>query len=496
MSAPVSASVTLGELAALLDGVIAEPGLGAVVPIRSIELTASAVEPGGLFAAAPGHRTHGARFASQAVAQGAVAILTDAAGAELVDDVAVPVLVVRDPRRALPAASAAIFRTAPADLAGLRLLGVTGTNGKTTVNAMLDAGLRACGERTAIVGTTGTVIDGVPVPTARTTPEAPHLHALLRRMIDAGVQDVCMEVSSIALEEHRVDGLRFTVAGFTNLTQDHLDYHGSMEAYFLAKARLFTPEHAMRGVIGIDDDYGRRLAEQASVPVQTWSIREAGGRQADWRLQGAHAVGPGVEVSLHTALPGEHNRANALLALAMLDAAGLDVVRAAQGVASVVVAGRMEVVRQAPIRGIVDYAHSPDAIERVLAALRPSTQGRIIAVLGAGGDRDREKRPLMGAAAARLADIVVVTDDNPRSEDPAVIRAAVRAGAQEAGMTAQVLDVAGRADAIGQAVALATDADTVVVLGKGHETGQEIAGVTHPFDDRVELARALEARTP
>lgn len=496
MSASTSASVTLGELATLLDGVMAEPGVGAATPIGSIDLAASEVESGGLFAALPGHRTHGARFASQAVAHGAAAVLTDPAGAALVQDASVPVLIVADPRRALGAACAAVFRTTPAALSGLRLFGVTGTNGKTTVNAMLDAGLRACGERTAVVGTTGTVIDGEQVPTSRTTPEAPHLHALLRRMIDAGVQDVCMEVSSIALEEHRVDGLQFTVAGFTNLTQDHLDYHGSMEAYFLAKARLFTPEHAKRAVVGIDDEYGRRLAAMASVPVQTWSISPIDALQADWRLQGGRALGPGIDVPLHTALPGEHNRANALLALAMLHDAGLDARLAAQGIASVVVSGRMEVVREAPVRGIVDYAHSPDAIERVLAALRPSTSGRIIAVLGAGGDRDREKRPLMGAAAARLADIVIVTDDNPRSEDPAVIRAAVRAGAQEAGMTAQVLDVAGRADAIEQAVALATEADTVVVLGKGHETGQEIAGVTHPFDDRVELVRALEAWSP
>ena len=485
----MSAAVTLGTLAALTNGRLEGPASS--IAITSIDLSAAAVTPGCLFAALPGRTTHGARFASEAMQGGAVAILTDAAGAAMIGEDVAPLLVVDDPRGQLPIVSAAVWRTTPADLGDLLLLGVTGTNGKTTVNAMLDAGLRSCGMRTGLIGTTGTVIAGERVPTARTTPEAPHIHGLLRRMLDAGVRAVCMEVSSIALEEHRVDGLPFSVAGFTNLTQDHLDYHGTMEAYFAAKARLFTPNHARAGVVGIDDAFGERLAVQATVPVQTWSLRRA----ADWQLRDGHAVGPGTDVWLSTRLPGEHNQANALLALAMLVAVGCEPAMAAAGIAGAVVPGRMEVVGEVPVRGIVDYAHSPDAIEAVLRAARPSTRGRLIAVVGAGGDRDREKRPLMGAAAARLADIVIVTDDNPRSEDPATIRAAVRSGAEGAG-AGQVLDVADRAEAIAAAVRLAADADTVVVLGKGHETGQEIAGVTHPFDDRVALRAALaEARS-
>ena len=484
----MSAAVTLGDLQAITGGRLAAGGAG--TPITSVDLVASAIGPGAIFAALPGRSTHGARFAAEAVERGAVAVLTDDTGIALLDAVPVPVLVVDDPRAALAVVSAAVSRTTPDALNFLLLLGVTGTNGKTTVNAMLDAGLRACGHRTALIGTTGTVIAGEAVPTARTTPEAPHVHALLRRMLDAGVDAACMEVSSIALEEHRVDSLRFTVAGFTNLTQDHLDYHGTMEAYFAAKAALFTPQHARFGIVGIDDDYGRRLASLASVPVQSWSLHDD---SATWRIRDGRAIGPEVSVPLETRLPGEHNRANALLALAMLVAAGCDPVMAATGIATAVVPGRMEVVADLPVRGIVDYAHSPDAIESVLRALRPSTSGRLIAVLGAGGDRDRQKRPLMGSAAARLADIVIVTDDNPRSEDPAGIRAAVREGAQAAG-AAQVLDVADRAEAIAAAARLAAQDDTVVVLGKGHETGQEIAGVTHPFDDRTVLAAALAER--
>lgn len=484
----MSAGPTLGALAAITGGRLTAGAEG--IPVTGVDLVASSITAGSIFAALPGRSTHGARFADEAARHGAVAVLTDDAGAALLEGLDLPLLVVPAPRLALPLVSAAVFRTGEADLAGLSLLGVTGTNGKTTVNAMLDAGLRACGRRTGVIGTTGTLIAGEPVPTARTTPEAPHVHGLLRRMRDAGVDAACMEVSSIAVDEHRVDGLRFAVVGFTNLTQDHLDYHGSMEAYFLAKAALFTPEHAALGIIGIDDEYGRRLADLATIPVQTWSLRDP---SATWRVESGTAIGPGVAVPLSTGLPGEHNRANALLALAMLVAVACDPEGAARGIAGAVVPGRMEVVAAAPVRGIVDYAHSPDAIEAVLRALRPSTAGRLIAVVGAGGDRDREKRPLMGAAAARLADIVIVTDDNPRSEDPAGIRAAVLRGAQAAGAAA-VLDVADRAQAIAAAARLAADADTVVVLGKGHEAGQEIAGVTHPFDDRLVLAAALGER--
>lgn len=467
----------------------------ATTPIASVELDSRAVEQGALFAALPGRHVHGAAFVPQAIARGAVAVLTDPAGAAMLQAGEVPVLVVEDPRAVLGAVSAAAYGTSASALTGMRLLGVTGTNGKTTVNAMVDAGLRAAGLRTALVGTTGTVIAGERIATVRTTPEAPHLHALLARMRDAGVQAAAFEVSSIAIREGRVDGIVFDVAGFSNLTQDHLDYHGTMEAYFLAKAALFTPERARRGIVGTDDDYGRRLLAMAPIPVEAWTL-DPGAPPTTWHYEGELAAGPdGTRVPLATRLPGEHNRANAILALGMLRAVGIDAQDAARGIAAAVVPGRMEVVSApgARVRGIVDYAHSPDAIERVLAALRPSTPGRLIAVVGAGGDRDAAKRPLMGAAAATGADLVIVTDDNPRSEDPAAIRAQLLAGA--AGRAAAVEEIGDRAQAIRAAVGHARGADTVVVLGKGHETGQEIAGVMHPFDDREQLAAALaEAR--
>lgn len=490
---------SLEAIAAACGGTVR--GASSSIPVSSVELDSRAVEPGALFAALPGRHAHGATFAEQAIARGAVAVLTDGEGAGLLADRAdtlVPLVVVQTPRSHLGAVSALVYGTAPADLAAMDLFAITGTNGKTTVNAMVDAGLRAAGRSTAIVGTTGTVIAGERIATARTTPEAPHLHALLRRMLDAGVTAAGFEVSSIALVEGRVDGITFTVAGFTNLSRDHLDYHGTMEAYYAAKASLFAPARCSMAVIGVDDEAGQRLAAQlamdGSVPMWTWSTLDSAavdGSAVDWTLRDGMAHGlDGTSVPLRTSLPGAHNLANALCALAMLRRAGIDARAAAAGIATAVVPGRVEVVSapQAPVRGIVDYAHSPDAIERVLAALRDSTPGRLIAVVGAGGDRDQEKRPLMGAAAARLADVVVVTDDNPRSEDPAVIRAAVLAGAAGAG---GVLEVAGRAEAIQAAVGLAQPLDTVIVLGKGHETGQEIAGTMHPFDDREALRAAL-----
>lgn len=487
----MSDAVELGVIAAAAG--VDFPAEYAFVQVSSVEIAASEVLPGCLFAALPGRNVHGAAFIAEAMSRGAVAVLTDADGARMASELSIPTIVVSDPRAAVGVVSACVYRTQPADLEHMLLFAVTGTNGKTTVNAMLDAGLRACGLSTAIVGTTGTVIAGVHLANSRTTPEAPHIHALLRRMLDAGVQAACFEVSSIALDECRVDALQFSVAGFTNLTQDHLDYHGTMESYFLSKSALFTPEHASRGVIGIDDDYGVRLAATTEIPVQTWSVSDP---QASWSLRGSEAVGPNVVVGLKTRLPGAHNMANALLAMGMLQSAGLDPHLAAIGIAEAVVPGRMEVVSTSPIRCIVDYAHSPDAVTVVLSALRESTSGRLIAVVGAGGDRDRQKRPLMGEAAARLADIVIVTDDNPRSEDAAVIRAQVLAGASESTSGAQILEVADRAEAIVSAVRHATSGDTVVVLGKGHETGQEIAGVTHPFDDREVLASAAARRQP
>lgn len=490
---PTSHPVAIAELVAPLPAAVIHGDAG--IEVTGVELDSRQVQAGDLFAALPGHAVHGAQFAAGAIQRGARALLTDSVGwAELqrtVDTAVTPVIVIEHPRSILGGVS----RLAYGDpTSALLMLGITGTNGKTTVAYMLEAGLRSAQRRSGLIGTIGIHVGDEMVASTRTTPESPHLHALLAVMHEAGVQAVAMEVSSHALCEGRVDGLVFDVVGFTNLTQDHLDYHGTMDEYFAAKASLFTPARSRLGVVGIDDEWGRRLAIQAQVPVQTWSTQTD---QADWWLQGDGdrwiVVGPqGERQVLEIALPGDYNRANALCAYAMLRCAGVESAAAAAGIAGVAVPGRMERVAIAGgITGIVDYAHSPDAIARAIAGVRPATTGRIIAVLGAGGDRDRTKRPLMGEAAARAADVVIITDDNPRSEDPAQIRDAVLRGAVSAAPADSVWLVPDRRSAIREAVAIAAPGDVVLLLGKGHEQGQEVEGVMHPFDDRVELRRAL-----
>ena len=494
---PVIEPTAIGRLADLANGQLiavgdsVATGLGAV-SVTGIELDSRKVMPGDLFAALPGHGTHGARFATQAAERGAAGVLTDDDGLRLLleQGVRLPAVVVARPRDVLGALSASVFGNDPA---GMALLGVTGTNGKTTVVAMLDAGLRAAGHRTGVIGTTGVRIADDTYPGERTTPEAPHVHALIAAMRERQVSAMSMEVSSIAMREGRIDGLHFDVAGFTNLSVDHLDYHGTIEEYFEAKAALFSPERAHRAVVCIDDEWGRRLAarihETHSLPPRTVS---ATGLDADWRVndQGEVSGPDGLRLTLDVAMPGAFNRANAILALAMLDAIGVSADIAAVGIGTATVPGRMERIDHGGVRGIVDYAHTPDAIERVLGALRGSGDGHLIVVLGAGGDRDRGKRAQMGEIAARLADTVIVTDDNPRSEKPEAIRAAVLQGAQSAG-GAGAVEIGDRAAAIHHAAAMARPGDTVAVLGKGHETGQEIAGVIVPFDDRAVLGAAL-----
>ncbi len=471
--------------------------------VTGVELDSRQVRPGDLFAALPGHVMHGAVFAAQAVESGAAAILTDADGLTLLPaDLAgrVPIVEATAPRSCLGEISSAVYGR-PSE--AMTVLGITGTNGKTTVSYLLEAGLRAAGRTTGVIGTIGIRVDDTQLATTRTTPEAPHLHAIIGVMREVGVDSVAVEVSSHALEEGRVDGVRFAVAGFTNLSQDHLDYHGTMEDYFKAKAALFTRERCECAVVGIDDEWGLRLSAEATVPVITWSTRQGaesdrGHRKgADWTLSGGDgewvAVGPdGERTALDMPLPGAFNRANALCAFVMLRQLGIDGAVAAAGIAQVRVPGRMEWIgRGGPVSAIVDYAHSPDAIEAAILTVRPDAAGRVIAVIGAGGDRDRAKRPIMGACAAAHADVVIVTDDNPRSEDPASIRAAVMQGAVASGSTAHVEEVADRRLAILRAVDLADPGDVVLVLGKGHEQGQEIAGTILPFDDRDEVRRAL-----
>ncbi|GAB4085100.1 UDP-N-acetylmuramoyl-L-alanyl-D-glutamate--2,6-diaminopimelate ligase [Myceligenerans cantabricum] len=495
--------------------------LGAPAPDTDAEVTGvvsdnRAVRPGDLFVALPGARVHGARFAADAVARGAAAVLTDAAGAAILATEPgagpAPVVVVPDPRSAAGHAAAHVYG-APAE--SLATFGLTGTNGKTTTTYQLDHLLRGLGHTAGLVGTVETRSGDRVLPSVLTTPEAADLQAVLAAMVSDGVDALAMEVSSHAIAQHRVDGVVYDVAGFTNLTQDHLDFHGDLETYFATKAELFTPARSRRGVVVVDDEHGAALARRAEVPVATLSTG-TGVRPldpgADWTVSDILPDGTGSAFTLahrdgrtlrtRTALPGGYNVANAALAVVMVLESGapLDAVeralRSGDGL-SATVPGRMEVLGTAP-RVVVDFAHNTEALELALSALRPTTTGRLSVVFGATGDRDPGKRPLMGAAAVRGADDVVVTDDDPHGEDRAAVRAAVLDGARAAladlGRDVGLSEVADRAEAIARAVAAAGPDDTVLVAGRGHETIQEIAGVDHHLDDREEARAALAAR--
>ncbi|SED31724.1 UDP-N-acetylmuramoylalanyl-D-glutamate--2,6-diaminopimelate ligase [Nocardioides exalbidus] len=465
------------------------------VAVSGISLSTARILPGDLYAALPGARAHGADFAGQALDAGAVAVLTDAAGLDRLPAGA-PAIVVPEPRRVLGGLAAHLYGDPASDL---RVIGVTGTQGKTTTTRILEQGLTASGVTSAVIGTVGTRIAGEDVKTQLTTPEAPDLHGLFAVMRERGVDTCAMEVSSHALVLGRVDGVVFDVATFLNLGRDHLDFHETVEDYFAAKASLFTPERARVGLTNLDDELGRRLLDVATIPMSTFS---SAGADADWRASdvvltpsGATftVTGPGVTVAAAVNLPGEFNVSNALAAIASAALAGLDPQQVADGIARVGgVPGRLEQVDCGQdFSVVVDYAHKPDALEAVLTTLRPLTDGRVLVVVGAGGDRDTLKRPVMGEIAARLADVVVVTDDNPRTEDPSSIRAAVMEGTT--GGTAEVVEVGDRRLAIREAVRRARTGDVVLVAGKGHETGQTVGDVVHPFDDRAVAAEEIRA---
>lgn len=466
------------------------------VAVSGISLSTARIRPGDLYAALPGTRAHGADYAAQALAAGAVVVLTDAAGLDLLPP-GTPAIVVPEPRRVLGRLAAHIYGDPAADL---RVIGVTGTQGKTTTTRLLEQGLTASGVSSAVIGTVGTRIAGEDVKTELTTPEAPDLHGLFAVMRERGVDTCAMEVSSQGLVLGRVDGVMFDVATFLNLGRDHLDFHADLDDYFAAKADLFTPERARVGLTNIDDEFGRRLLDVAGIPMSTYSSH---GQDADWRAvdvdltpDGAAftVLGPGVELVASIHIAGEFNVSNALAAIASATMAGLDPRAVADGISRVGgVPGRLEPVALGQdYTVVVDYAHKPDALEAVLATLRPLTQGQVIVVIGAGGDRDTLKRPVMGEIGARLADVLIVTDDNPRSEDAAAIRAAVLAGAR--GGRAEVREIGDRRLAIREAVQRAEAGDVVLVAGKGHESGQEVDGIVHPFDDRAVAAEEITGR--
>jgi UDP-N-acetylmuramoyl-L-alanyl-D-glutamate--2,6-diaminopimelate ligase len=486
--------VDLRVLAHAVDAAIDGPEPGVVV--TGATLRAAEVRPGDLFAALPGARAHGADFVAQARDAGAVAVLTDPAGRDRARACGLPVLVHPRPRDVLGPAAATVYGDPTRHL---RVLGVTGTSGKTTVAHLLEAGLAAAGRTTGLVGTVGVRVAGAALPSAFTTPEAPDLQALFAVMREEGVTDVAMEVSSHALALGRVAGTRFAVGAFTNLSQDHLDFHADMDDYFAAKASLFAPGRSERAVVCVDDEWGVRLAGRTPGAVTVSTTDPADWCAADVVVdadgtQSFTATTPHGRVPVRLRLPGPFNVANALVALACLDAAGVAPATAAEGIARVAVPGRMQRVdRGQPFLAVVDYAHKPAAVAALLDALRPQVAGRLLVVLGAGGDRDRAKRPLMGAAAAARAELLVVTDDNPRSEDPAAIRAEVLTGARGEPRRGEVREIGDRAEAIAAAVAAARPGDAVVVAGKGHETGQKIGDVTLPFDDADALAAAIAA---
>jgi len=476
---------------------LSRPQGGGEVTVSGLAYNSRAVKPGDLFCCVPGLSADGHDFAGEAVDRGAVALLV-----ERRLDLPVPQVQVDSVRAALgPLATS--FYGHPSDK--LQIVGVTGTNGKTTTTFLVRELLEQVGIPCGLLGTVKRVIGTEERPAGRTTPEAPDLNADLAEIVAAGQRACAMEVSSHALALQRTDGLSFAAAVFTNLTQDHLDFHRTMEAYFQAKRRLFLypPKKA---VVNVADPWGRRLAGELDRPI-TFALEGEGAAGADLFASSINCLPdrttfklshPGGEAEVELALPGRFNVANALAALAVLLALGLDLEAALPRLAQpIAVPGRMEQVPTGlPFQIVVDYAHTPDSLQRVLAALRELLRqrggGRLICLFGAGGDRDRAKRPLMGEAAAKLADVVVVTSDNPRSEPPEQIIAEVVAGmAGDGGATEVVVD---RRAAIARAIELAGEGDIVLIAGKGHEQGQEFAGGrVVPFDDR-RVARFAAAR--
>nr|WP_239074573.1 UDP-N-acetylmuramoyl-L-alanyl-D-glutamate--2,6-diaminopimelate ligase [Streptomyces sp. SID10853] len=486
----------MGDLAGRLG--IASPGAAEVTGITH---DSRAVRPGDLYAALPGARLHGADFVEQAAGLGATAVLTDPKGTERAEATGLPVLTVPDPRAVMGELATEIYGHPGRDLLQI---GITGTSGKTTTAYLVEGGIRAAGHLSGLIGTVEMRIGDERIKSERTTPEATDLQALFAVMRERGVDTVAMEVSSHALVLGRVDGCVFDVAVFNNLSPEHMEFHSGMEDYFQAKAQLFTPRLSKVGVVNYDDEYGRRLVDEATVPITTFSAE--GHPDADWRAEDVEvalftstftAVGPqGQRIAATSPLAGPFNVANTLAAIVTLAVAGTDPQTAADGIAAVPgVPGRLERVDAGqPYLAVVDYAHKTDAVESVLRALRKVTEGRLHIVLGCGGDRDQTKRGPMGAAAARLADTAVLTSDNPRGEDPLAILAAMIAGAAEVPVheRGDVLIDSDRAAAIAAAVARARPGDTVLIAGKGHEQGQDIAGVVRPFDDRQVLRAAIE----
>ncbi len=464
------------------------------VNFSGITSDSRAVEVGDLFVALPGAKIHGAEYIDQVKTSGSVAVLTDQEGAKIVGE-KLPVIVISNPRREL-GDICSWFYDAPSS--AIKIAGITGTNGKTTTTTILNQILKFAGKSTGLIGTIGIEVGPETIPSNFTTPEASELQSLFATMRERHISHVSMEVSSHAIEARRVSGTRFAMVGFTNLTQDHLDFHGDMASYFSAKSKLFTPEYGELGLINIDDQYGKLIFDSASRPVMSVAREN---RSAQWHYERIELKSAGYSVAIRGTggvliegeinLIGDHNLDNVLMAVAMALEFEIDPLVIANSLQSLRgAAGRLESVDLGQkFLALVDYAHTPDAVTRTLATLRKSVSGRIICVLGCGGDRDKSKRPIMGAELLAGSDQAIFTSDNPRSEDPEKILDEMVSGLNLKENSAVVVN---RREAIALAVASALPGDCVIVLGKGHETGQEIAGTKLPFDDRIELARAIE----
>ena len=485
-----------------------ELGLQASGDADDVELTGVSVSSldiadGDLYVGLPGARVHGATFAADARERGAVAILTDPAGAELAADVGLPVLVTPDPRSALGDVAAWVYRTGEAPPL---LLGVTGTNGKTSVVYLLEAVLAQLGVTAGLSSTAERRIGDQVVVSSLTTPEATELHALLARMRESGVRAAAIEVSAQALSRGRVGGIAFDVVGFTNLSHDHLDDYADMDEYFEAKQALFDPDRARRGVVNVDSAWGRRVADEARIPVTTLATSEEAG--ADWTVTVTaedqlhtefRLAGPGgATITTRVPLFGHFMAANAALAIVMLTESGYDLQAIGHaldrdGGIKVYIPGRAERVSPDGAPAVyIDYGHTPDAFLNTLDALQALTPGRVIMVFGADGDRDKTKRDDMGSIAARGADVVVVTDFHPRYEDPAEIRATLLAAARRARPDGELYEIPDPRQALRKAISLAQPGDSVLYAGPGHEDYQEIAGVKHPYSARDDARLALQ----
>jgi UDP-N-acetylmuramoyl-L-alanyl-D-glutamate--2,6-diaminopimelate ligase len=495
----------LGDLASELGHarITGDPAAADVI-VTGVRQDSRAVAHGDLFVARRGHTVDGARFVPDAIARGAVAVLADRG--VLTAPIAVPVVEVDDAQTALAVASASVYGH---PTFSLDVVGITGTNGKTTTSLLVRAVIDACGGRCGVVGTLGYTFEDLALPATHTSPEADELARVARQMRDRGASHLVMEVSSIAIAARRVDAVRFRVAAFTNLTQDHLDVHGTMEAYAEAKARLFTELGPSAAAVQVDSEVGREIARRFAKSGRLYRIStrvDAPASEAEIAPLALASTSRGTqmrvrtpagELSIDSPLLGAHNAENLLTALAIALLLDLDPQDAAAALhAPVVVPGRLERCDDPSIGDdvvvLVDYAHTPDALERALASVRPLTSGRVHCVFGCGGDRDTQKRPLMGAVCGRGADVRIVTNDNPRSEDPRAIAASVVDGLDREGAP-YVLELDRRA-AIRLAVDGAAPGDVVLVAGKGHETYQVIGSVTTHFDDREESRAALTAR--